>query len=893
MINNIGINNCLNGRIDAIEYFDKDKLWHILKNKSKFQKILNQKSEIPDGNNTDMLERVRKYFMMSLNQGIDGRTTKTGHINVSYNNRNNAGRLFADCCLSLQNINHKIRHTIGGEYYIDVDMVNAHPVILEYICKELKIKCPYLSFYNLNREKIFKKYLEVGFERDDIKKLMLVIINGGSGIYKKVRRKKVEIELNAFNSINTLNSVDKSNSDNTFTICKFRSELSDIRLRCRTQFKDRYELIKEQNKDLDASTEFNVLNSKKEIEEDTDSDEQDSDWANYEGKLISSLMCDGESIILNTMIDFFKENGMINKMGKMDAILCFDGIMLNKKYIQSADRLKSEFLSSSGTTDRLLKKCEKEIKNKTGVDIILKVKPMNKGLSSIQKVSGATGDRPNPRNDVFLYEEYFNQSKTWEKFCKLKHELIRFINKDTYIIRGSTPMIIKETIKYDNNSIGNANIDRIFKTDKGYSTEMANIRFKGKISDDEIKKYNIKSSDLNVEGYKSWIQSKYRNDKDQIIFDPDYFYKNKSTDNIYNLFNGLNIERDNLTGSKILDPETCPFFQHILNMWCNGHVDEYNYVLNWFASIIQFPWRKLRSCIVLKSTERAGKGVIIDKIREILGENYIFHPTSPKDILGDFNVGCRNKLLIFLDELVWGGDKERAGTFKKLITEKYISINEKFKSIFIVKNLINVVIASNEAWVVPAGTTDTRWFVLKLNSYLARCSKAEKRKIVNEILETDTKCLAKFFYERDITNWDSDDIIITDELREQRIQSMNPLNKWWFDCLNDGYLYYNNKKYYFDLPISKAILFSSYIESSNDRHIVKRSFNKTMMELLGNPETIRHRVDGRQIRCYMLPKIEASQNIWKNIYADNDWIFDDVEMPNESDTSADSESESD
>lgn len=856
MIGNIGVDNCLNSYLGGIEYFDKDKLYYILNHKKKFQKILSEQSEIDDGDTTDMLERVRKYFMMSLNQGQNGYITKTGHINVNYNNRHDAGRLFAENCMSLQNINHKIRHTIGSDYYVDIDMVNAHPVILEYICKELREKdpsfpeCPYLSYYISERNKLFEKYADAGLNQNKIKKLILTIINGGKGIYRKVKKKKV----NVCSSKSSSAGVDEN------WICKFNSEMERIRGSLRRKYVDRYERVRETERD------------KRGYGEDDDDDSTDrsdaSDRAeekkyNYEGKLISSLMCDGENAILTVIIKFFKSKGLINSLGRMDAVLCFDGLMINRRYWREDEEKE------------ILSQCEDAITEQMNIKIQLKVKIMNKGLKLPSQISR----RPNPNNDIFMYKDFLKDATDWEKLCKIKNEIVHFINKDTHFIRGDKPMIIKENIKYDAvDEYSPDSIDRVFKVGDGYSMEMANVKFHGSAVGKKDDGKEIKPADQSIDGYKLWITSEFRSDKSKIIFDPDYYYANKPTNDVYNLFNGLNVERDELEEIEPLS-EDSPFFNHIKNLWCKGNMKSYNYVLNWFASIIKYPGRKLRSCIVLKSTERAGKGIIVDLIREIIGENYVFHPSTPKEILGDFNSGCRNKLLVFLDELVWGGDKEKAGTFKKLITEKYISVNEKFKAVYKVVNLMNIITATNESWAAPVGTTDTRWFCLLLDPYMATCSRAEKKRIVDEILGTDIKRLAKFFYERDISDWNSDDIVITDELREQRIQSMSPLNKWWFDALNAGFVERKDEKSYFGVStVQQKHLYDSYIEYSQDRHMTIRSFNKTLKYLMGDVDILRPRVGRRQVKSVKLPIISIVQEIWRTKFADKDWEFEDPEV---------------
>ena len=109
-------------------------------------------------------------------------------------------------------------------------------------------------------------------------------------------------------------------------------------------------------------------------------------------------------------------------------------------------------------------------------------------------------------------------------------------------------------------------IERIYKLCAGFKTDISNYRFTVDLSIDELTKYDLKSKDLVIDGYSTWERSRYRNDVRNIIFDPKYFYDCKPTKNVYNLFNGLNVERDSLVNVEPLE-ETAPFFQHILKIW--------------------------------------------------------------------------------------------------------------------------------------------------------------------------------------------------------------------------------------------------------------------------------------------------------------------------------------
>ena len=80
------------------------------------------------------------------------------------------GRLY--CGNSLQGIPKKIRGFLLRGIATDIDMKNAHPKILLYLCKINKIHCPELEYYCNHRDEI----LDAG-DRDKIKTMYLCAVN--------------------------------------------------------------------------------------------------------------------------------------------------------------------------------------------------------------------------------------------------------------------------------------------------------------------------------------------------------------------------------------------------------------------------------------------------------------------------------------------------------------------------------------------------------------------------------------------------------------------------------------------------------------------------------------------------------------------------------------------
>ena len=58
----------------------------------------------------------------------------------------------------------------------DIDMINCHPVILNYLCKKNNVDCDILKNYIENRELVLLSFAE---DRKSVKELFLSILNGG------------------------------------------------------------------------------------------------------------------------------------------------------------------------------------------------------------------------------------------------------------------------------------------------------------------------------------------------------------------------------------------------------------------------------------------------------------------------------------------------------------------------------------------------------------------------------------------------------------------------------------------------------------------------------------------------------------------------------------------
>ena len=301
-------------------YVNKDNLKNLTT--KRFQELFNdEKMKIIVDNMGSILESIErnyntKYDPLALINNYY-KDSKNGITKVSYIQSDNGlyGRHQAKNAISGQGMLREARHTIFNEFYYDIDMVNCHPVIIRWLCRNLnmdveKYKC--LDSYINDRNAIFDELIELNpsKDKDFFKACFLSMNNGGHKAFKDIKRKSEFIK-----------AYHKEIEDIRSTICDTFHEFKSIT----------------QNKLKDANS---------------------GDYNLY-GKTMSHICNMVENQLLMIMCEYFKKK---LKKDFKHSILCFDGIMILKKSVIDPKKI--------------LKDLKNEFKN-LDIDIDLSIKSMS------------------------------------------------------------------------------------------------------------------------------------------------------------------------------------------------------------------------------------------------------------------------------------------------------------------------------------------------------------------------------------------------------------------------------------------------------------------------------------------------------------------------------------
>lgn len=244
-----------------VEVFDSNKLTFCINNLSKIK------------------EKYRDDARDKLNVHAYLAKSKDGSIKVKYSQSSNGMFTRYQSCggLSAGNMVREIRHTIFKKKYTDIDIDNCHPVIIRWICNNMKISYNHLNTYIEDREKVFADLMEINPDKDRafFKSMILSLNNEG---------------LKAYNGIQP-----------TIFIVQYKREMDEIRdtiVAKLYKFKEKVIIQKPDKKDR------------------------------INGSTLSNICQFVENQLLMYIVHYLKKK--LNQDEFNNIILCFDGLMIPK-----------------------------------------------------------------------------------------------------------------------------------------------------------------------------------------------------------------------------------------------------------------------------------------------------------------------------------------------------------------------------------------------------------------------------------------------------------------------------------------------------------------------------------------------------------------------------------
>jgi hypothetical protein len=230
------------------------------------------------------------------------------------------------------------------------------------------------------------------------------------------------------------------------------------------------------------------------------------------------------------------------------------------------------------------------------------------------------------------------------------------------------------------------------------------------------------------------------------------------------------------------------FLDFMLDIICSGNKEHFDYLVKREATIFQ---KRIRTEIALglrTKEEGCGKGFYEATMSRLLGKQHAMQATNPEHIIGKFNPHLETLLRLTADEALFVGNHKHRNALFSLITEADLTVEPKNCGVYQADNFLNISVTSNSDHFLPVSGTARRFFIPTVST-----ARMQDHAYFND-LTADLEAggyealLYYFLYWVDLTGFNVRKVPQTAGLREQRDQSLEPLDVWWVGLLEDGVL---------------------------------------------------------------------------------------------------------
>jgi hypothetical protein len=158
-----------------------------------------------------------------------------------------------------------------------------------------------------------------------------------------------------------------------------------------------------------------------------------------------------------------------------------------------------------------------------------------------------------------------------------------------------------------------------------------------------------------------------------------------------------------------------PVIGHLRNVMCKTE-EEVQFFLAWKAHQVQKPADKSEVGIILSGPQGAGKSIeSLWYVESVLGKSVAMQTAEVQSILGPHSTSLQNKVLCLFEEANYETLKSYTDVIKNLMTGPTLKLNPKLKDAYETRNLVNLLVTTNNGKSVHLEAGDRRWVVFECN----------------------------------------------------------------------------------------------------------------------------------------------------------------------------------
>ena len=275
---------------------------------------------------------------------------------------------------------------------------------------------------------------------------------------------------------------------------------------------------------------------------------------------------------------------------------------------------------------------------------------------------------------------------------------------------------------------------------------------------------------------KAWYRWRYQRRANDAVLDIEGKFKDNPQ--VLNLWKGWSVRPNGDTNLSWDYMETL-----IHQGLAAGNDEHFEYILNWIAYMFQKPQILPEVALVFTGSKGTGKSTLGTALTHMVGATHAIQVTSPDVFIGRFNAHLENKIMIFADEAISARNEVQNARLKAYITEDALVVEGKGLAARQVKNYYHLIIASNNPQPVLISPDERRYAIFKVSDVYRKDLDFFKKLH----LQMQNGGYEKFMYDmliRHLGDWAPRDTMpVTNPMIDQKVETMDPVDKWWYDVL--------------------------------------------------------------------------------------------------------------
>jgi len=316
--------------------------------------------------------------------------------------------------------------------------------------------------------------------------------------------------------------------------------------------------------------------------------------------------------------------------------------------------------------------------------------------------------------------------------------------------------------------------------------------------------------------------------------------------------------------------------EFIFDVICDGDNGLFDYLIKYIAHMLQKPEEKPGIAIVMLSQEGCGKGSMFALLNAIWTRTTL-EVSDVDHVVGTFNGVLERNYIVCLDEALFIGNKAGMERLKSLITEPTIHIEQKYQPARSIQSFHRFWAASNNDHFAHITQAERRLLFLRVSN---------KKKQDFDYFDTfykavsDSQVISALVHElnsMDITTFNVRQRPSTREHLNQRLQSLNGFERFWYEVLaNGGYSFKEDGS----LSSTKFISWTDclFISTNTLQHafqqydknaskyaaIQSREIANILNKICPSASQCRSSINNKQERGYQLSTLQTARSDYEN-----------------------------